>query len=59
MKKIKSTMKGGNFVGSDGTPLAGQDGVKGLLERCWNWTEIVLERYVAKPAFLPLPNLGN
>lgn len=39
-------MKGGNFVGPDGTPLPGQDEIKALLHRCWTWTEIVLERYV-------------
>ncbi|RJE26309.1 hypothetical protein PHISCL_01378 [Aspergillus sclerotialis] len=44
LKKIESSMKGGNFVGPDGTPLAGQDDLKSLMERCWRWTEIVLER---------------
>lgn len=39
-------MKEGNFVGSDGAPLAGQDDLKSLMERCWRWTEIVLERQV-------------
>lgn len=39
-------MKEGDFVASDGTPLAGQNGLKLLMERCWKWTEIVLERYV-------------
>lgn len=37
-------MKDGNFVGADGTPLKGQDFVKALLERCWKWSELVLER---------------
>lgn len=37
-------MQDGNFVGPDGTPLAGQEGLKYLMERCWKWTEIVLER---------------
>jgi hypothetical protein len=37
-------MKDGNFVGADGKPLEGQEGVKQLLDRCWRWTEIVLER---------------
>lgn len=39
-------MKEGNFVGPDGKPLAGQDDLKSLMERCWRWTEIVLERQV-------------
>ncbi|PLB46918.1 hypothetical protein P170DRAFT_438618 [Aspergillus steynii IBT 23096] len=44
LKKIESTMKDGNFVGADGSLLTGQDGLKALMERCWRWTEIVLER---------------
>ncbi|EAW08050.1 uncharacterized protein ACLA_027750 [Aspergillus clavatus NRRL 1] len=44
LKKIQHTMKDGQFAGADGKPLEGQDGVKQLLERCWRWTEIVLER---------------
>ncbi|KAL2013969.1 hypothetical protein VTN00DRAFT_1494 [Thermoascus crustaceus] len=44
LNKIKETMKDGNFVAPDGTPLQGQDIVKGLLERCWKWSELVLER---------------
>lgn len=37
-------MKGGSFVGPDGTPLPGEDDIKSLMQRCWKWTEIVLER---------------
>lgn len=44
MKKIEASQKDGKFVDADGNPLAGQDGVKSLIERCWRWTEIVLER---------------
>jgi hypothetical protein len=44
LKKIEASQKDGNFVDADGKPLAGQDGVKSLIERCWRWTEIVLER---------------
>ncbi|OJJ47499.1 hypothetical protein ASPZODRAFT_114257 [Penicilliopsis zonata CBS 506.65] len=44
LKKIASTMKDGKFVSADGTLLAGQEGVKMLMERCQAWTEIVLER---------------
>ncbi|GIK02560.1 hypothetical protein Aspvir_006616 [Aspergillus viridinutans] len=44
LTKIQDTMKDGNFVGADGKPLEGQEGVKQLLDRCWRWTEIVLER---------------
>lgn len=42
-------MKDGNFVDSEGNILPGQDDVKSLMERCWRWTEIVLERYVSCP----------
>ncbi|UDD55115.1 hypothetical protein AFCA_002760 [Aspergillus flavus] len=44
LKKIQDSLKDGNFVGADGEPLPGQENVKGLLERCWMWTEIVLQR---------------
>ncbi|KAI9036851.1 uncharacterized protein KD926_001239 [Aspergillus affinis] len=44
LKKIEATMKDGNFVGPDGSVLASQDGPKSLMERCWRWSEIVLER---------------
>ncbi|KAL1854161.1 aconitate hydratase [Paecilomyces lecythidis] len=44
LKKIEATLKDGNFVGAEGTPLKGQELVKGLLERCWKWSELVLER---------------
>ncbi|GAB1195388.1 hypothetical protein APSETT444_004647 [Aspergillus pseudonomiae] len=44
LKKIQDSLKDGNFVGADGQPLPGQENVKGLLERCWQWTEIVLQR---------------
>lgn len=40
-------MKDGQFVDAEGVPLSGaQEDVKLLMERCWLWTEIVLERYV-------------
>lgn len=44
LKKIKSSMKDGKFVGANGVPLAGQDAVKDLLERCLDWSNVVLER---------------
>ncbi|OJJ89596.1 uncharacterized protein ASPGLDRAFT_266840 [Aspergillus glaucus CBS 516.65] len=44
LEKIQGSLKDGRFVGADGAPLQGQDSLKGLLERCWRWTEIVLER---------------
>lgn len=44
LKKIGRTLQDGKFVGPDGKPLAGQDGVKALYDRCCAWTEIVLER---------------
>lgn len=30
----------------EGNVLTGQDEVNSLKQRCWRWTEIVLERYV-------------
>lgn len=44
LKKIESKMKDGNFVDAEGNVLAGQDDIKALMQRCWRWTEIVLER---------------
>ncbi|KAJ6092998.1 hypothetical protein N7486_008287 [Penicillium sp. IBT 16267x] len=44
LKKIESQMKDGNFVDSEGNILPGQDDIKSLMQRCWRWTEIVLER---------------
>ncbi|CRG85330.1 UPF0662 protein [Talaromyces islandicus] len=44
LKEIQSHTKDGNFVGSDGQVLSGQEVVKPLLDRCWRWTELVLER---------------
>lgn len=44
LKEIQNNMKDGNFVGSDGQILSGQEAVKSLFERCWRWTETVLER---------------
>jgi uncharacterized coiled-coil DUF342 family protein len=44
LKEIQSHTKDGNFVGSDGQVLSGQEVVKPLWDRCWRWTELVLER---------------
>ncbi|RDH31958.1 hypothetical protein BDQ94DRAFT_53638 [Aspergillus welwitschiae] len=45
LKKIEEGMKDGQFVDAEGVPLPGaQQDVKLLMERCWLWTEIVLER---------------
>jgi hypothetical protein len=44
LKAIQATMKERNFVGADGTIPEGQGIVKGLLERCFRWSEIVLDR---------------
>ncbi|PWY63268.1 hypothetical protein BO83DRAFT_382875 [Aspergillus eucalypticola CBS 122712] len=45
LKKIEEGMKDGQFVDAEGVPLSGaQEDVKLLMERCWLWTEIVLER---------------
>ncbi len=38
-------MVDGKFLAEDSTAPAGQDIVKGLLERCFLWSEIVLKRY--------------
>ncbi|KAJ5083724.1 UPF0662 protein [Penicillium angulare] len=44
LKKIESHMKDGNFVDADGNVLPSQENVKTLMDRCWRWTETVLER---------------
>lgn len=44
LKKIENTLKDGKFVDADGNVQAGSDDLKLLMERCWRWTEIVLER---------------
>ncbi|KAF7716257.1 UPF0662 family protein [Penicillium ucsense] len=44
LKKIENTLKDGKFVDADGKVLAGSDRLKYLMDRCWKWTEIVLER---------------
>lgn len=46
LKKIEANLKDGKFVNAEGNTLAGSDDLKSLMERCWRWTEIVLERYV-------------
>lgn len=46
LEKLEKTQRDGNFVDADGNLLAGQDDIKALMQRCWKWTEIVLERYV-------------
>lgn len=55
LEKIQGSLKDGQFIGADGAPLQGQDSLKALLERCWRWTEIVLERC----ARLELQTNGN
>ncbi|PYH99239.1 hypothetical protein BO71DRAFT_343342 [Aspergillus ellipticus CBS 707.79] len=45
LKTIQDKIKDGVFVDAEGAPLPGdQVDVKLLLERCWIWTEVVLER---------------
>ncbi|KAJ5477162.1 UPF0662 protein [Penicillium diatomitis] len=44
LKRIENTLKDGKFVDADGKVLAGSDRLKYLMDRCWKWTEIVLER---------------
>ncbi|KAJ5748131.1 uncharacterized protein N7511_009827 [Penicillium nucicola] len=44
LKKIEKGTQDGNFVNAEGNILAGQDELKSLIQRCWRWTEIVLER---------------
>ena len=46
LEEIQGTLKDDQFVGPDGKPLKGQESLRSLLERCWRWTEIVLERCV-------------
>ncbi|KAK9782878.1 hypothetical protein AB5N19_09463 [Seiridium cardinale] len=44
LKEIESKRVDGQFVDADGNVLAGSSQVSSLLERCQNYTEIVLER---------------
>ncbi|OOF97023.1 hypothetical protein ASPCADRAFT_205819 [Aspergillus carbonarius ITEM 5010] len=45
LKKLEDGMKDGKFVNAEGAPLPGaQEDVLLLKERCWIWTELVLER---------------
>ncbi|KAJ5774533.1 hypothetical protein N7457_009429 [Penicillium paradoxum] len=44
LKRIEKTQKDGNFVDAEGNPFEGQDGLKSLIQRCWQWTDTVLER---------------
>jgi hypothetical protein len=44
LKKIENTQRDGKFVDAEGNVQAGSDDLKSLMDRCWRWTEIVLER---------------
>ncbi|KAH8697151.1 hypothetical protein BGW36DRAFT_449743 [Talaromyces proteolyticus] len=44
LREIQIHTEDGKIVGSDGQVLSGQEVVKTLWDRCWRWTEIVLER---------------
>ena len=44
LNEIKGTMVHGKFIGADGTVPAGQEIIDLLLDRCFLWSEIVLER---------------
>ncbi|RAK98405.1 uncharacterized protein BO80DRAFT_427457 [Aspergillus ibericus CBS 121593] len=45
LKKLEDEMKDGKFVDAEGVPLPGtQEDVVQLKDRCWIWTETVLER---------------
>ncbi|CAF9931876.1 MAG: hypothetical protein HETSPECPRED_008206 [Heterodermia speciosa] len=44
LNEIKGTMVDGKFIGADGTVPTGQEIVDTLLDRCFLWSEIVLER---------------
>jgi hypothetical protein len=46
LKEIDESRVDGKFLGPDGSPAAGGDEVADLLERCLQWSDIVLERYV-------------
>jgi len=44
LKEVESHLQDGSFVGQDGPILGGQEVVKDLLDICWKWSGIVLER---------------
>lgn len=44
LNEIKARMKDGVFLAPDGSIPEGQDIVKGLLERCLKWVDIVMSR---------------
>ena len=52
LKEVESHLQDGNFVSQDGPVLEGQEVVKDLLDRCWKWSELVLERSVADLSIL-------
>ena len=45
-------MVDGKFIGADGTVPTGQEIVDPLLDRCFLWSEIVLERYHDSPSLV-------
>lgn len=45
-------MVDGKFIGADGTVPTGQEIVDTLLDRCFLWSEIVLERYCNSSSFV-------
>ena len=45
-------MVDGKFIGADGTVPPGQEIVDSLLDRCFLWSEIVLERYHDSPSLV-------
>ncbi|KAK2749653.1 hypothetical protein FQN57_005875 [Myotisia sp. PD_48] len=44
LNELRSQMVDGNFVAPDGSIPSGQELMKDLLERCFRWADIVLER---------------
>jgi hypothetical protein len=44
LRELPNKTKEGVLVDSDSQVLSGQEVVKPLWDRCWRWTEIVLER---------------
>ena len=44
LKEIKASMVDGKFLAEDSSTPVGQEIVTGLLDRCFMWTGIVLER---------------
>ena len=52
-------MVDGKFIGTNSTVPTGQEIVDVLLDRCFLWSEIVLERYYASPSLVNERHVNN